>query len=158
MKDMLTQMMAQQDELQRQIIHGSPSDIVDNNDRIVFIRDMILALSDELHEALNEVGWKPWATSRHINEEAFKNELVDAWHFFMNLLLVARMSPEELYIRYLRKREKNIQRQNDGYDGLNKCPMCGRAYDDDAVECFPSNDDSSAFCAHRMQVIPSDKI
>lgn len=147
MKDMLTQMFMLQDELQKKLIHGSPSDIDEDADRVQFISGMILALTDELHEALNETGWKSWASSKHINEEAFKNELVDAWHFFMNLCLVARMSPEELYIRYLRKREKNIKRQDEGYDGLNKCPICKRAYDDEAVDCLIGNDVSYLYCA-----------
>lgn len=151
MKDMLTQMLKKQEDLQRIYIHISPVDIKENYDRIVFIRDMILALTDELHEALNETGWKPWASSDHINEEAFKNELVDAWHFFMNLMLVAKMSPEELYIRYLRKHEKNKDRQEVGYDGLDKCPMCKRAFDDDAVQCnyaYDANGERMYQCLH----------
>src|SRR5690606_25002112 len=62
-----------------------PADLPEE-ERIEFIRWNVLALTDELHEALNECGWKPWATSRHVNEEAALKELIDAWHFFMNLL------------------------------------------------------------------------
>lgn len=146
--DMLETMLNLQGNLQERLIGVNPANIDDAEKRIEFIRNMILALTDELHEVLNETGWKPWATSRHINEEAFKNELIDAWHFFMNLILVSGMSPDEFYIRYRQKREKNIKRNREGYDGLNKCPSCKRAYDDDAVECTPASPIFDAICTH----------
>ncbi len=106
--------------------------------RIEFIKDMVLALTDELHEALGEVGWKPWATSKHINRDAYVGELVDAWHFFMNLLLVVGVSPDEFSVKYHAKLQKNYDRQQEGYDGIvGKCPGCKRAYDDEAVNCYP---------------------
>src|SRR5690606_23168798 len=98
---------------------------------------MHIALIDELHEALAEIGWKPWATSQHFNQAAVKGELVDAFHFFMNLCMVAKVSPEDLIQGYINKSAKNIQRQADGYDGVStKCPRCNRALDDEAVLCY----------------------
>lgn len=162
MSDILKHMLVLQEELQIKAYGENPGEFEDNEERIQFIKDMILALTDELHEMLGEVGWKPWATTNHINEEAFKNELTDAWHFLMNLMLVMNMSADELYARYLAKREKNIKRQDDGYDGLNKCPLCKRAYDDDAVKCTvhfldeygvqDSNGDAYFFCAQLKNV------
>lgn len=108
-----------------------------DEERIDFIKNMTLALGDELHEALGEVGWKPWATSRHINREAYRGELVDAWHFFMNLLIVVGVTAEELEQKYYAKLNKNYKRQKEGYDGVaGKCPGCKRAYDDEAVFCY----------------------
>lgn len=113
----------------------SPRDFTDEG-KMDFVRTNILALTDELHEALAETGWKPWATSNHINKQAFQGEMVDALHFFLNLLIVADIDPDEFLAAYQKKREKNIQRQKDGYDGVStKCPGCKRALDDDAVEC-----------------------
>lgn len=106
------------------------------DEKIEFIRWNILALEDELHEAIAEVGWKPWATSRHINREAFRGELVDAFHFLMNLMLVVDIDAEEFLSAYRAKREKNAKRQAAGYDGVSgKCAGCSRALDDDAVSC-----------------------
>lgn len=99
------------------------------------IRNMVLACEDELHEAMNETGWKPWATSRHVNAEAFTKELVDAWHFFMNLMLIGaaalEMNPEDyadhFTRQYIAKNIVNRQRQEEGYDGVTtKCPGCKR--------------------------------
>jgi hypothetical protein len=99
--------------------------------RIEYIRWNMLALQNELHEALDETGWKPWASSKHINTEEYLGELVDAFHFFMNLLLATGIRPEvmaeEFSRRYFAKREVNAKRQRDGYDGVSaKCPQCRR--------------------------------
>lgn len=130
-QDRLTWMFHKQDELQRNTYGKSPLEMEDDEERVQFIKDMVLAAEDELHEALAEVGWKPWATSRHINEEAFKGELVDLFHFFMNLCLVVKMTPQELHERYAEKRGRNIKRQQEGYDGIaGKCMICHRGLDD----------------------------
>lgn len=135
--DMLREMLKAQRALQVGVYAGDPSDFM-AEDRVQFIKDMVLALSDELHELLGEVGWKPWATSRHVNREAAVGELIDAWHFFMNLMIVLSVTPDELFERYMEKRQKNIQRQMDGYDGVTgKCPECKRALDDAGVTCTP---------------------
>lgn len=123
----------------------SPKDL-NEDDRAHFISWNTLALTDELHEALGEVGWKPWASSRHLNREAFKGELVDSLHFFMNLLLAANIDADELLNDYQKKRQKNIKRQEDGYDGVTeKCPGCKRALDDDAVICYRSQKTKGLF-------------
>ena len=71
-----------------------------------------------------------------MNEDAAKGELVDVFHFFMNLCMVAHMGPEELMQRYIEKRNVNAKRQEEGYDGVStKCPECKRALDDPAVQC-----------------------
>lgn len=128
-------MFLQQRELQIKAYGKDPATL-QGEERIQFFKEMKLALQDELHEALNEMGWKPWAKSKHFNEEAVQGEIVDAWHFFMNLCLVANMSPELLWAKYMAKRQKNIERQLAGYTGVDeKCPVCKRALDDDAVEC-----------------------
>ena len=134
--DRLGKMFDEQRQLQLSMppLGREPGMITDPEERVQFIKDMTLALEDELHEFLGEVGWKPWATSRHINEEAAKGELVDAFHFFMNLCMVVHMTPTELFDKYIEKRQRNAQRQLDGYDGVQgKCIRCKRAFDDIAV-------------------------
>lgn len=135
---------AMRDQIDLQITSYGKSPLnLEGDERADFIRCNILALEDELHEALDEVGWKPWATSRHLNREAFKGELVDAFHFFMNLMAVAQIGADELLEGYQAKRLKNAKRQEEGYDGVStKCPGCKRALDDDAVECYEMFDES----------------
>lgn len=108
--------------------------------RMSYLRTQALALTDELHEALAETGWKPWATSNHLNRDAYAGELADVFIFFMNLMLTADITPSELMDLVKAKQIKNMQRQDDGYDGVaTKCPQCKRAYDDDAVSCHPAS-------------------
>lgn len=107
----------------------------------VFITWNHTALCVELGEMMAEVGWKPWADLRWINGEMAIHEMVDAWHFFMNILLgIAAWSklqggPLETQFDlaeffsdyYIEKNKKNLQRQIDGYDGVaGKCGKCKR--------------------------------
>jgi dimeric dUTPase (all-alpha-NTP-PPase superfamily) len=140
--DRLTEMLKAQRALQVDSFKQDPC-LLEGEERIEFIRWNVLALEDELHEMLQETGWKPWATSRHVNADAAIKEMIDAWHFFMNLLLaimgpeigidlVVGRIPEEVFtdifvVRYLDKVKVNAQRQKDGYDGLTgKCVKCHR--------------------------------
>lgn len=163
--DRLGEMFERQDALQIGAYepHTSPRDFTQEA-KIAFIQTNILALTDELHEALGETGWKPWATSKHINVAAYKGELIDAWHFFMNLCIVVGMTPEELYMGYLVKRGKNIKRQEEGYDGVSmKCPGCHRALDDDAVLCcvealYVGKQDIWCFVENKRYTIPRSTV
>ena len=122
-------------ELQKNSFGSDPTDL-DDEGKVEWIRWNVLALEDELHEALAETGWKPWATSKHVNRAAYISELVDAFHFLMNLMLVVDCSADEFLNKYAEKRKINIKRQEDGYDGITgKCRMCHRAIDDPAVSC-----------------------
>ncbi len=102
------------------------------------------ALVDELKEAMDEVGWKPWASSRHFNRELFINEIVDVLHFVGNLLLLASQNPastlaeygtvvnvhvlaDTVWKQYQLKHDENLRRQREGYTGtIEKCGKCGR--------------------------------
>lgn len=133
----LQMILDRQRELQKKH-YGVDVTTLSEEERAQYIRDMSLALTDELHEALNEVGWKPWATSRHVNRQAYLGELIDVLHFWCNLVLIANTSEQELLDMYFAKADKNAKRQMEGYDGVrDKCTTCGRAFDDVAVLCTP---------------------
>jgi hypothetical protein len=119
------------DSLQRQ--YGDPR-LLEGEDRADFIIWNHTALIRELGEMLEEVQWKPWVTDgsrgEWIDRDAYVKEGVDAFHFFMNLLLVAAAPPdgyggvqtseelaEEFVRRYFVKRATNARRQHNGYDG-----------------------------------------
>lgn len=105
---------------------------LDGEDRRRYVVDMATALIDELGEARAEINWKPWTTDNTFNREAYLKELVDAFHFLMNLILVADIHgpgilADEFAYLYFRKREVNVKRHEDGYDGHGtKCSQCGR--------------------------------
>jgi dimeric dUTPase (all-alpha-NTP-PPase superfamily) len=135
---MLEKMLEMQRELQVKH-YGAAPDTLEGKERIQFVKDMHIALTDELHEALAEVSWKPWAKAEYFNEAAYKGELVDAFHFFMNLMMAGHITAEDLFEGYVKKNALNAKRQIEGYDGVStKCPGCGRALDDEAVKCTKS--------------------
>jgi dUTPase len=126
---------ARQADFQRHI-DAHPESMEDPEEKIQYIKDMVYALESELHEMMQEIGWKPWATSRHINYEAAKSELVDTFQFFMNLCFALGMSADELLDRHAEKLKINYSRAGGGYDGVStKCAWCGRALDDKYVSC-----------------------
>ena len=134
MNDRLSEMLELQRELQNNTYGIDPSVITAQGD-MSFIKDMVIAATDELHEVLGETRWKPWTTGpRTVNVENYKKEMVDLFHFFMNLMLAVDMTADELYDMYRFKRQVNIKRQEDGYDGVStKCPRCTRALEDVAL-------------------------
>lgn len=134
MSDSLAQIFERQLELQRSSFNVDPPSLGDDA-RDEFIRWNVVALSDELHEALDEVHWKPWAdASGWKDRDAYVKELVDALHFLVNLFLAAGATSEEVALRYLAKAEVNAARQAAGYDGVStKCDHCGRATDEPEI-------------------------
>lgn len=137
-KDVLEAMLESQRMLQKEI--GHDFEVMTPAGRMEYLRTMTLACTDELHEALNETGWKPWATSNHINAEEWRGEMADAWLFFMNLMLVGGMTADDLVTHTARKQDNQYKRLREKYDGVSgKCPRCKRAYDNKGVKCTPAH-------------------
>ena len=129
--DNLHLMLQAQLELQQKHMKDGDPRHLDDEAMAEFMRWYFAACVIELAEAMQEVGWKPWATDRSIRVPAFVGEMVDAFHFFMNMLLCGTgMTPENIAKvftdAYLEKNAINAQRQKEGYTGLEKCRDCGR--------------------------------
>jgi hypothetical protein len=100
------------------------------------IRIQILGALNELNEALGESGWKPWASSQHLNVEAFRGELIDMFRFWLNLVTISGMSAEGVMTKFMESLDKTNNRIANGYDGVtDKCPACKRSYSDRGVQC-----------------------
>lgn len=108
------------------------------------------AISVELAEFMQEVGWKDWASPRGwVNRTRAVGELVDVGHFLANLLCALDVTDQEWEDAYRAKQEVNRRRQRDGYDGVSgKCPVCRRSYDDADVSCTPETDVDPPYCSH----------
>ena len=92
------------------------------SDRQQFINLMTISCCDELLEALRETSWKNpqyikhgWKKTQEFNEGAFKEELIDVWHFLINLSLAAGLTSSELYEAFLSKHQENNERQDNKY-------------------------------------------
>lgn len=133
-RDRLAQIVERQRSLQAHL-HGGvdPADF-EPEKRAEYIRGQVIALSDEIHEALAEVAWKPWSSDKSkFNRDAYVRELIDAFHFMLNLFIVAGVSPDELYVVFREKNDVNWSRHKKPGESYNasegKCP-CGRSLDD----------------------------
>lgn len=107
--DMLEDMFNKQKVFQKKC--GANPNITDP----VFVRSQSLALIDEIMEALHETAWKPWKKQQSINLKNFRKELIDAWHFLLNLSLAAFDSATDLHYMFSRKHAINNKRQDEGY-------------------------------------------
>lgn len=89
--------------------------IENDRDRNEKLKDMIVCMEDELHEAMREFAWRSWTTSSDMNVNRVKEELRDAFQFFINCMLILDMTPDELMFMVKEKQEVNWHRINEGY-------------------------------------------
>ena len=120
-----TQWLESTEELQIRFFGQVPNQL-QGDERKAWFAMNVLAATDELHEFLNEVPWKPWATHDVVNREQAVGELVDVLHFIGNLLATLSVTGEELTHRYRMKQMRNANRMTQGYTGKEKCPGCHR--------------------------------
>jgi dimeric dUTPase (all-alpha-NTP-PPase superfamily) len=119
--DRLTAMFALQSKLQERL--GTWDRIKDNPSmKQQMCNQMFIALIEESIEVIRETPYKNpdfvpfgWKKTQLGDPEKFKEEIVDLFHFFMNFCLLAEMTPEDLYVRYLAKNRVNHVRQDAGY-------------------------------------------
>ena len=76
---------------------------------------MYMGCITELNEMLENTPWKPWKKSATLKKDELKKEVVDLWHFVINITLACGITPKELYNMFEEKNEINIRRQEHGY-------------------------------------------
>lgn len=119
--DKLEQIMKKQAELQKRL--GTDFSNMTLEERADFMRNHRGYLADEVAEALYEMPYyKLWKNYDKMNEEditaAWQKvhmELIDSLHFFVNLLLCAGMTADEVHDMYMMKNKENHRRQDEGY-------------------------------------------
>ena len=81
-------------------------------------RDLALRGVEEMFEALQHLkNWKPHKLTedKEFNKEEFLEEIVDAFNYFMSLLIVVDIDEEKLFKSYLKKDQKIRKRLDEGY-------------------------------------------
>ena len=119
--DRLETMLQMQKDLQTRL--GTDFDNLSEEDKANFMRNHRGYLADEIAEALYEMPfyklWKSYdkMSTAQVNDAwlKVKMELVDSWHFFMNLLLCSGFTAEEFFEMYMAKNKENHRRQDAGY-------------------------------------------
>lgn len=98
-------------------------DVMSIQERVAFIKEHSIHLNQEINEMLYELPYfKPWKNYSNVTEEEAwcaiekaRMELIDAWHFFMNIALALGLEPEEFFDMYIAKNKENHRRQDAGY-------------------------------------------
>lgn len=81
-------------------------------------RDLALRGVEEMFEALQHLkNWKPHKLTedKEFNKEEFLEEIVDAFNYFMALLIVVDVDEEKLFEAYVKKDQKIRKRLDEGY-------------------------------------------
>lgn len=131
--DKLEHMLALQSKFQTRL---DPDFLdMDFKARVAFIKEHSIHLNQEINEMLYELPFfKPWKDYSSMSEEAVqiamqkaRMEMVDAFHFFMNMMLGLGFTADEFYYMYCQKNKENHRRQDEGY-------TADKSYKDQAVE------------------------
>jgi dimeric dUTPase (all-alpha-NTP-PPase superfamily) len=90
-------------------------DLYQNKDRGINLSLTVLALIVELGEVLQKTNWKPWKRAGEVSNEALREEISDAFHFFVQMCIMCGMNSDDLYASYFQKVKVNVQRQQEDY-------------------------------------------
>lgn len=80
------------------------------------LKDFAWRITEELGEAMNCLKNKPWkVTPMATDIQHYKEEISDAFHFYVELCILSGIGPRELFELYMKKSEVNQFRQRSGY-------------------------------------------
>jgi len=79
-------------------------------------QQMLFAVIEESIELKRELNLKEWKKERkEVDVDKVKEELIDIFHFIINIALIWGLSPEDLLEQFLEKQTTNRVRQRLGY-------------------------------------------
>ena len=80
------------------------------------LKDFAWRITEELGEAMNCLKCKPWKeTPMPTDIQHYREEIADAFHFFVELCILSGIGPRDLYELYMKKNAVNQFRQGSGY-------------------------------------------
>lgn len=80
---------------------------LDNDiDRESFTKEYIIALLPELTEVLNEINYKQHKQRKKVNKDFLVEELIDVFKYYLNILLMWGIEPEDFLEKYIEKSNK----------------------------------------------------
>jgi dimeric dUTPase (all-alpha-NTP-PPase superfamily) len=121
-EDMLETIFQKQKELHQVIMTCSPSIgsqyskkflSLSKEERIFSLCTAIIHEAVELQRLAN---WKWWKKNMvEFDEDQAKGELIDIWHFIVDVSIELGMTPQDILDEYIRKNQINKARQKNGY-------------------------------------------
>jgi len=113
--------------MQRDLNEKIGRDTVFSSNKEAWVFDYITALEQEVSELKDCTNWKFWSVEykkhdKHaiIDKQNAKVEMVDILHFVVSLAQCLGFTPESLLDVYKQKWQVNMNRQDNGYNHLNK--------------------------------------
>ena len=82
------------------------------------VRDLALKGVEEMFEALGHLkNWKPHRDTDkpEVDKAEFLEEIVDAFNYFLSMLVLVGVNPEDFYNAYVMKDKKIHNRLDNGY-------------------------------------------
>ncbi|MDR4492397.1 MAG: dUTPase [Candidatus Nitrosocosmicus sp.] len=73
------------------------------------------ALLHETVELQRETDWKWWKSDKGVDHQKIVEEIIDLWHFLIQLSIEAGIDPDLLVTKYMQKNRENTKRQESGY-------------------------------------------
>ena len=73
------------------------------------------ALVHEAIELQRETNWKWWKKESTVNHEKIQEEIIDIWHFLIQLSIESGLDSKKVMEKYMEKNEENLKRQLKGY-------------------------------------------
>ena len=73
------------------------------------------ALVHEAIELQRETNWKWWKKESVIDREKIQDEIIDIWHFLIQISIESGMDSKKIMEKYMEKNEENLKRQIKGY-------------------------------------------
>lgn len=90
--------------------------VITDRDVQEFIKRMVFATIQELCEATHILENNPWreSTQHEIDSAHYYEELADAFHFFVEVLIASGVSADDLHMFYMDKNAVNLRRMMEG--------------------------------------------
>ncbi|MGN6629825.1 MAG: dUTPase [Candidatus Nitrosocosmicus sp.] len=119
-KDMLDFLFNKQNDLYKAQLENSENKMKNlYNIKEPFDGCRIFMLSTALvHEAIElqrETNWKWWKKDNNIERDKIQEEIIDIWHFLLQLSIEAGLDSRKLIDLYIKKNKENLDRQIQGY-------------------------------------------
>ena len=73
------------------------------------------ALIHEAIELQRETNWKWWKKSDQLDKNKIQEEIIDLWHFLIQISIEAGLDSNTVVEKYLEKNMKNLKRQENDY-------------------------------------------
>ena len=75
-----------------------------------WVNSYLVCIEDELREVREHLSWKPWSAKTDSNVKELQKELIDIWHFLLDIMLVSGMTDgHELFNNYRHRYVEHYQ-------------------------------------------------